>query len=145
MRPHLARGPRAWLKQNARSLKDGKQLRAIGGARARVQLAVSGQDARLVVLVPWRKRKAGLSNEREQLVPIRFTLCKAVSATNFMHVKMAKDIPPSARPPHENRMTVSPACRLLSKLMQPWVCRRDRVSQHGSLHQRFIQMVLPMR
>ena len=56
-----------------------------------------------------------------------------------------KDIPPSARPPHENRMTVSPACRLLSKLMQPWVCRRDRVSQHGSLHQRFIQMVLPMR
>lgn len=32
----VARGPRAWIKPNSRSLKDGEELRAITGARARV-------------------------------------------------------------------------------------------------------------
>lgn len=123
-RPELSNShPRIRGPTQPRSQKDGKQLRPISRAWARLEPAISRQNTCPVPLISWRKREAGLADEREPLVAVRFALCEAVSYGSKAWRNSCNHVPPSARPPHENKVTVSPACRLPSKLIQPCVCK----------------------
>lgn len=116
----ILRQPLTWV-----SGEDGEQLRSqLCRTRTSIQPPVARKDTSAVVLAFGGKRKAESTNERHQLAGVRVTTWKGVSRCQVrpnIHAVPEENSPPSARPPHEKRVTVSPACLRPSKLMQPCV------------------------
>src|SRR5688500_11922783 len=60
-------------------------------------------------------------HQKGKVVPHQFYHLQTLSASLSSHIIINQNLPPAARPPQENNVTVSPACLLPSKLIHPFV------------------------